>query len=572
MPEINRIRVNERPPMRQYLLATTPGGRTIRWGEDEASPENIFEDLEYSSTAPGGPKELSCKLPRKAGVDYSDMKMGTRIEVFGAGQRKLAEYRLERTPRTSGDYLVIEPAAVGYQALLTDQEEVLEILIDSDVSGWTDVSAQHRSDAVKSGYPIVASASTGFGDKGEVPASIVFDFTNVSMEEGRNENAEYSYYGGGVDIGPILSGFQVLTGSKANASWNDILRASTDDVLSKYVDGTDLNATSLSAGAFTELNPPEPGYKYAFVLSTWTGTGSGVNMSDMRAWTTPKVLGRHGLPLYGTWPEIGVLASDVIAYLLAKYVPGLQYTTGAYGSIKPSSFVIPHLAFKDQPVTVQEMITQAVRFELLEWGVWPGQFGPTFCLNPRGQREGRKRWRTRIRPAKFEETGQQMDQVWNRVVVSYNDVDGTSRVLGPPGSGFRATDPRCEDTDPLNPINETGEARTKHIALNEPHTQEGAAEVAQRFLEQAKLLDGSGQMTLTGFVEDEHGIEWPYYCVEAGDEIEPLDASIKGYRYIVEANRSRSSRSSRISIDAPPDGYAEMLERLGAREAAGGFS
>ena len=52
-------------------------------------------------------------------------------------------------------------------------------------------------------------------------------------------------------------------------------------------------------------------------------------------------------------------------------------------------FIIPHLVFKE-PATVQEMITQALRFELLEWGVWPGQFGPTFYLNPRGEREGRK--------------------------------------------------------------------------------------------------------------------------------------------------------------------------------------
>lgn len=555
--------------MRQYVLATAPSGKTYRLGEDEPSAENCLEDLEDSGTAPGGCKDLTGKLPRKPGVDYGDMKGGTKFEVFGAGQRKLSEYRLERAPRSSGDYLVMDPAAVGFQALLTDNEDAMEIFIDSDSGGWGEPSSQRRQDAKNAGFPFVASASVGFDDKGAAPAGVIFDFTNVSLEEGRNETGEQCYYGGGVDIGSVTSGFQVLAGSKENASWLDILRVATDDVVSTFKDGTDLNATT-QAGSVS-LAAPEAGYKYAFLISIWTGAGSGANMSDIRVWTTPKVTGRSGVPIYGSWPDIGVLASDVAAYAIGKYVPGLNFTTGRYGSVKPSNFVISHLAFKDQPVTVQEMITQAVRFELLEWGVWPGQFGPTFFLNPRGQREGRKRWRTRMGPAKFTETGQQMDQVWNRVVVSYPDVAGSTRTIGPVGSAFRVTDARCEDLDPLNPLNEAGENRTKHIALNEPATQEGAAETAQRFLEGCKLLDGSGSAELTGFVEDEHGMEWPYYCVDAGDEIEILGASIMGYRYIVEANRSRRSRSTSVKIDAPPDAYAALLERLGAREAAQGF-
>jgi hypothetical protein len=569
VPEINRLRVSERPPMRQYVMATAPNGKTYRFGGDEPNAEQVVEDLEDSSSAPGGNKELTGRLARKPSVDYGDMKMGTKIEVFGAGQRKISEYRLERAPRSSGDYLVMDPAAVGYQTLLTDNEEALEIFVDSDVGSWGDPSAQRRSDSKNAGYPLVASTSTGFDDKGEAPAGIIFDFSNVSLEEGRNEAGEQSYYGGGVDIGEVRAGFQVLAGSKGSAPWTDNLRIATDDIQSTYKDGTDLNATT-QAGAVA-LVAPEAGYKYAALISAYTGTGSGTNMSDIRVWATPKIFGRSGVPIYGTWPEIGVLASDVIAYLIGKYVPGLNFTTGSYGSVRPSSFVIPHLAFKDQPVTVQEMVNQAIRFELLEWGVWPGQFGPTFFLNPRGQREGRKRWRTRMGPAKFTETGQQMDQVWNRVVVSYPDVDGTTRTIGPIGSGFRVTDARCEDVDPLNPLNEAGENRTKHIALNDPATQEGAAETAQRFLEQVKLLDGSGSAELTGFVEDEHGMEWPYYCVDGGDEIEILGSSAKGFRYIVEAKRSRRGRSVSITIDAPPDAYAALLERLGAREAAQGF-
>jgi hypothetical protein len=283
-----------------------------------------------------------------------------------------------------------------------------------------------------------------------------------------------------------------------------------------------------------------------------------------------KVLGRHGLALRGTWPEVGFLASDVIPYLLSRFAPGLRYTTGPFGTIRGSNFVIPHLVFKE-PMTVLEMLTTILSFELLEWGVWPGQLGPTFHLNQRGQREGRKRWRTRLRPAKFTETGQQMDQVWNRVVMSWRDFDGSLRTMGPLGSGYALTDSRCEDPDPQNLINQAGSERTKHLTMDGPATAEGAAEKARLFLEKVKLLDGSGEATLTGYVEDEHGAEWPYYCVDAADEIEFMDASIRGYRYIVEATRSRSARSVNVKIDAPPDSYEAVLAELQVRETVAGL-
>jgi hypothetical protein len=281
------------------------------------------------------------------------------------------------------------------------------------------------------------------------------------------------------------------------------------------------------------------------------------------------VIGGTGIPLRGSFPEVGLLASDVIAYALSRWAPGIRFTTGPFGSIKASSFLIPHLVFRE-PTTVQEIITQALRFELLEWSVKASAQGPTFFLNPRGEREGRMKWRMRIRPAKFTETGRQMDQVWNRCVVSFTGFDGAQHTVGPPGSGAEFTDVRCEDRDPLNPVNEAGEPRTKHLALNDPATPEGGAEAAERFLERCKMLDGSGEATLTGYVEDEHGAEWPYYCVQEGDLIDFIDSSIPGYRYIVEATSTRSSRSVQIHIDAPPDSYEALLAQLGAREAAAG--
>ncbi len=562
--------VRERPPMRLMHLATTPSGKTYRWGEDEPGAENCFEDLQDSDSVPGGDKEWSCSLPRKPHVDYADMQRGTRIRQYGVGRdRALREFRLQDAPKSSGDRLVMDPAALGYQAHLSDDESAQEIFIDGDQSAWVDSSTQRRADSNKAGYPIVASASRGFADKGAMPSGVMFDFTNVTAAAGRNETGEQCYYGGGVDIGQVMSLFKVLAGPEGDATWADIQRVSVDDVISTYLDSANLADTSQANP--TVLEASGAGYKYAFLISSYTG-GFGGGMNNVHAWLLPKVIGRHGCPIYGTWPNIGVLASDAIAYALAKWAPLIDFSTGANGSIRPTTFPIPHLPFKDL-TTVMQMVESSNRFELNEWAVWPGQRGPTFHLNPRGEREGRKRWRVRSREAQLKETGGSFDASINAVVVQWQDFDGSTRIVGPTGSGFSVTDSRLIDLDPLNPANQIpGLRKWRKIATKSKGTLDGAIETAERYLEQVKLLDNSGEATITGYVEDEHGMMWPYYYVKSGDLLDPRDSGTPGYRYIVNAGRTRSSRSASLFLDAPPDTREAMLERLDVEELAEGFN
>ena len=98
--EVVRL-VREGPPLRQHIEAITPSGRHYRWGEDEPRPENVFADLRHSSTMPGGYESCEVTLPRKPGVDYSDLERLTTLRVIGAGGQVDGEYRLERAPRVS---------------------------------------------------------------------------------------------------------------------------------------------------------------------------------------------------------------------------------------------------------------------------------------------------------------------------------------------------------------------------------------------------------------------------------------------------------------------------------------
>lgn len=574
-PEINALCITERPPMRQYILATTPGGRTERWAADESEAANVLDDFTDSDSAPGGCKEFTGALPRKPGIDYSDMKLGTKLEVFGAGGFKVSEYRLERTPRTSGDYLVMDPAASGYQVLLSDHEGARAIPLDSDMTSWGEPSASRRAMEALKAWKLNTNAQVSLlpagtpNEKGEAqPTAISHAWAAYNNNKATEPDVAESWYdGGGIELGEVLLDFLAVKGmAPGDVNWNNDLHAATDGQALSFETLRDFNATSETHKAFAV-----GAARYFLILQDAYAAESHTETAIECQWRNVKVRDRSGIPLYGTWPEVGILASDFIAWALTQFAPGIHFTTGPYGTLKPSSFVIPHLVFKD-PTTLLEMITQALRFELLEWGVWPGQFGPTFYLNPRGQREGATRWRARVRPAKLTETGQQMDLVYDRVVMSWNDVDGSRKTLGYPGSGYILTDNRCEDTDPQNALVEAGEHRVKHLTMDGPATVNGAAETARLFLEKVKLLDGSGEATLTGYVEDEHGAEWPYYYVQSGHEIEFIDSSIRGYRYIVEAPRSRKSRSVNIKLDAPPDSYAAILAELQVRETAAGLT
>src|SRR4051812_4801515 len=105
------MHVRELPPLRQYIELATPSGRRYRWADDEPNPANVPSGLRHSSTMPGGHESCDVTLPRKPGVDYSDLERLSTLRVVGAGGDVAGEFRLERAPRVSGDQMAISPSA-----------------------------------------------------------------------------------------------------------------------------------------------------------------------------------------------------------------------------------------------------------------------------------------------------------------------------------------------------------------------------------------------------------------------------------------------------------------------------
>ena len=509
-----------------------------RWGSDEPRAENVPDGLRFSDTAPGGFESLDCTLARKPGTDYADLERLSTLRVLGAGGDVAWEGRLERAPRTSGQTMGVSPSAVGWQAHLDDDKSAAVIFIDRDMNHWADAPLTRRAQL----------AVTGVGG-GKIPVSrtggIVWEVPAEALSAAEETDLVY-------DAGPGVKVARLdYRGVRTGASWAGSFQApfvfSSDD---------DAFVTGVTFASLTLDNAGHPATALTarryLMLTARTTSAVTPAAGHQQRFDVLNVIGDHGLTMPASSIDGfgGVLASDAVAYAVDRWAPLLTTSVG------PSMFVVPHLVFRE-PTTAAEIVRQATRYGLQDWAVWEDK---TFHWHERGARG--RRWRARIGPAQLEETGPQVDRLWESSIVQYQDVDGSTRTVGPPGSGADTEDAVLKDDDPENPANKLGIIRRDLLTMG-VSTAAGATEIGRRFLEQTKLLDSSGRARIVGHVMDDRGVMHPYWRVRAGDYISFVDSASTGYRRIVRSEKSTSDRSCTIDLDAPPDGLAALLERLG---------
>jgi hypothetical protein len=552
LPVVKNIR--ELPPLRLHGLLTTPNGNAYRWAQDERRPENCYSDLSFSTVMPGGAENCDCVLPRKTNVNYQDLTRLSTMQWKGAGGRIAGEYRLEKTPRvTSSSERSISPQLVGWQAHLDDDTSAAEVYLDRDLSHW-----QAASRALKivryatSGYEVVADASVDVDMTSGIPA---LNLTLTGTGSAIDCICEAFY-----DAGPgalVASTYYDYTSQNTTSSYTGQIGTSSDDIETSTSLSADLLTGTNSSGTGTQIGTAN---RFGVIQFSITGTpGDGDHVLMMRRLTQ---WGNHGLSKQGTAPNDGLYASDVIANAISRWAPLLRFTTGADGAIKPTSMIIPQLEFREM-TTVSEILKQANRFSLNDWWVDEGDGnGPTFHYAERNS-YGRK-WRARVAPAKLSETGPQVDRLWDSVIVRFQDVDGTTRTVGPTGALTNTTSDSLLDTDPLNPINQLGIKRPAILDMGIVSTVDAATEVGRQFLIRAKDLDQSGSAEIVGHCEDDQGVMHPAWAVRAGDQISFVDAADTSYRRIVKTSYAHNERTNSIDLDSPPEGMDALLERLGA--------
>jgi len=154
------------------------------------------------------------------------------VELFGAGQIKVWEGILQDAPRTSGDILAMEPAAVGYQSTLSDDESVLCIPIDADMTAWGEPSAQRRTAFPSSQINQNGSAQllpAGDPSGGDMPAISHAWATIDNHLDGANPDIAESAYGNqDIELGRIFLDFLSIKGIGAESGWENIVLAGAD--------------------------------------------------------------------------------------------------------------------------------------------------------------------------------------------------------------------------------------------------------------------------------------------------------------------------------------------------------
>ena len=541
-------------------IAAPNGSTHNRWASDEPNPADVPGSLTFSSTMPGGFEQMGCTLTRHPDIDYPDLGEFSTITVYGPGGHIAWQGRLQATPRVSGDQLSISPAAVGWQAALDDDKSARMIYLDIDLTKWGPASNQRK----------VSLASTlDIQDPAVAPdaGQPALD-TGVDGAWAREILGEGWYDSHGIPLGVIYYAWKTngtVVTTDTNYVWTTAL---LDDDLGSASDQTaNLRAAGPGSGSRAATTTTRI---FANAQIAYTTGPAGANGSHYAIlWTYLGVVGTHGLAIQGALTAtggFGVLASEVVELAVPTWAPVLATSKAGQSTIEPTTFIIPNLAFTD-PTTASQIIAGALQYELRDW--WVDE-GPTFH---EAQRDNHGRdWRAMVGPSGLQETGPDISRMVNRVIVSYNDVTGTTRTVGPTGSGANTIDDTLADLDPSNPVTAAGliiyPANLPNIGVSTPA---GASAVGQAFLFYNRPLATAGQASIVGTVQDSAGVTWPAWMIRAGDRITFTDAHDPVPRRIVRAQYTDDTKTCQIDLDSPPSGLDALLARMAGAVKPLGF-
>jgi hypothetical protein len=522
------------------ISITHADGTIARWGPDAPNAIDIPDDLTFGSSIPGGFKDLTCSLLRRIDVVYPDEALFATVRVYwAAGNETVWEGRVAQLPRSRGDSHSVTPGAVGWSAHLRDDPSFREIYIDRDLSRFGDSPlARRRFNATAArpqGKIPVTSSTGGISWLPPNEALPTDEISEAFYDAGPGLLIDHIYYQG------------QRTGAFTNFAAPLILAATGEDGSGGTTENLTLDGALRVATAFT---PARYGFLRLQVSAATTPAAGHEQSYDIVA-----VVGGHGVTETAVAGDVnGILASRALTDIITRAAPLLDPS-----GIDLTDYPIPHLAFRE-PVTAADAIALINGYHAWDWGVWENRV--FFYTKPDPDR---LTWEARLSDgARLELEGDTAEQIFNGVVVSYQDGAGRQLTVGPPGATTDDTDAALEDTSPENPVNAYGiPRRWETLQLSEPTNLLGATTLGTVWLAQHSLPQRRGTLTLTSTVTHPTKGAQPVYMVRAGDYIRIADHSNSVARKIIETSYSHGNSTITLTLDNTAPKLEALLERLG---------
>ena len=529
-------------------------GTELRFGPDEADAANVVTDVSFGTQVPGwGFAEGSVKLNRPFALDSLDANLFASAKVYDESGQTVYRGRVAKINRSGSE---IELDLEGPLAHLDDDPTVRVIYRDTDLGSWQGPSNTAQLSIYSAAIDVIQDFSVENDSTTGLPTLRLP--ADGRWAVGVESDAVY-------DAGPGLTlstvAFTYAARNLAAGYTGRIFGADNVDRLNLVV-GTDVVVGATSAGTWVETAVAG---KRAAHFQLFLGPSASTTDTDRELRITNlAVYGNHGLTKRGSEPDAGFYASDIVQHALG-YAPLIDT---APGGIEASSFVIPHLAFRDY--TTPRAIIEAVSvygasgFQPPDWGYYedgffwrsPGSYGRT--------------WRLRRDEGLISvDEGPATETRCNGFVVTYSDAAGQTHTVGPTDSGADYETDLLADTDPANPVNSSGIPRrygSREIGITK---QDGAVLIGQLLLRDANRRRYSGSAELKGRVADEAGNRWPAYMVRAGDYVIVEDDEDTEPRKIVATTYSAGTTTATLDNKAASIDVA--LERLAVASKPAGF-
>jgi hypothetical protein len=536
------------------LSVTHADGRVTRWGPGEPDGGDIPNDLTFGDSIPGGDSTLSTSLLRRIDVPHADEALFDDVHCYGAGGRTAWRGYMGQFPRTHGDGFGVSPGAVGWSAVLRWDTGFREIYVDRSASSWSEPDLARRIALAGTFDTALIGATTDAGLTFSVPGGQ--SIPSQALCE------RYYYPPGGVTLGKFA--YQASEAGDFTGYEARTLRPAGATSIALTIDSA-LHFDSFSASASQLMMRV---YRSAGGAATQPASGTTLIFSKLA------VYGSHNLATRttATGEPDGLYASDVVANIVQRAAPQLTFTTGAGGSIEPTTFAIPHLVYRD-PITAEFAISDINKYHLYDWGVSGNR--EFFFRQPDPYR---LLWEARLSDgAHLDADGDTAEQVINGVFVIYTDATGVTKTVGPTTGGpFDNTDTALEDTSSTNPINAWGLGpKFVPLTLSFPTTLAGATQIGAVYLAERSLAGRRGTVTLTGTATHPTEGKVPCWRVRSGDWISLKDlngASVP--RKIIDKTYTHGNRQVRLQLDNTVAKLDAILARVGIQAGiatGGGF-